>query len=134
MNRNEKLAAILENMGYTPQYDGDGDIYIFYQMKQVYFQLSEDDEENFISILLPQFISLKDGEETMALAVCNKMTRELKLAKVYVDNTFKSVTGACDVFFADKDALKYGIMKSLRVIGLMRSQYYENQKELLSEE
>lgn len=130
MNKKENVATVLQGMGYTPQYDDDGDIHILYQMKHVFFLLSEDDEDNYISIMLPQFIDIEEGEESLALAVCNKMTRELKNAKIYVDKSFKSISGACEFFYANNEALEYSIKKSLRMIGLMRSQYYKNQKEL----
>lgn len=130
MSKKENVVSVLQGMGYTPQYDDDGDIYILYQMKHVFFLLSEDDDDNYISIMLPQFVDLEEGEESLALAVCNKMTRELKLAKIYVDNTFKSVSGTCEVFYANNEALEYSIKKSLRMIGLIRSQYYKYQKKL----
>lgn len=130
MSKKENVVSVLQGMGYTPQYDDDGDIYILYQMKHVFFLLSEEDDDNYISIMLPQFVDLEEGEESLALAVCNKMTRELKLAKIYVDNTFKSVSGTCEVFYANNEALEYSIKKSLRMIGLIRSQYYKYQKEL----
>lgn len=130
MSKKENVVSVLQGMGYTPQYDDDGDIHILYQMKNVFFLLNEDDEDNYISIMLPQFVDLEEGEESLALAVCNKMTRELKLAKIYVDKTFKSVTGTCEVFYANNEALEYSIKKSLRMIGLIRSQYFKYQKEL----
>lgn len=131
MSKKENLSSVLQGMGYTPQYDADGDIFILYQMKCIYFMLNEDDEDNYLSILLPQFMDIEDGEESMALAICNKMTRELKLAKVYVDATFKSISTTCEIFYANDEALEYSIQKSLRLIGLMRSQYYKNKKELM---
>lgn len=130
MSKKENVVTILQGMGYTPQYDDDGDLHILYQMKYVFFLLNEEDEDNYISIMLPQFVDLEEGEESMALAVCNKMTRELKLAKIYVDKTFKSVSGTCEVFYANNEALEYSIKKSLRMIGCMRSLYYKYQKEL----
>ena len=130
MNKKENVASILQGMGYTPQYDDDGDLLILYQMKHVFFLLNEEDEDNYLSIMLPQFIDIEKGEESMALAVCNKMTRELKLAKIYVDKTFKTVSGTCEIFYANNEALEYSIKKALRMIGLMRSQYYTYKKEL----
>lgn len=130
MSKKENVATVLQGMGYTPQFDDDGDIHILYQMKHVFFLMSEEDDDNYLSIMLPQFIDIEEGEESMALAVCNKMTRELKLAKIYVDTTFKTVSGTCEIFYANDEALEYGIRKSLRMIALMRSQYYQYRKEL----
>lgn len=130
MSKKENLATVLQGMGYTPHYGEDGDIHILYQMKHIFFLLDEEDEDNYISMMLPHFIDIEEGEESIALAVCNKMTRELKLAKIYVDNTFKSVSGTCEIFYANNEALEYSIKKSLQMIGLIRSLYYQCQKEL----
>lgn len=130
MSKKENVKSILQRMGYTPEYDEDGDIHIHYQMKHVFFLLSEEDEENYMSILLPQFINIEEGKESLALAVCNKMTRELKLVKIYVDKTFKSISGACEIFYANDEALEFCIKKALQMIGVLRSQYYMTQKEL----
>lgn len=130
MCKKDNIVSILQGMGFTPQYDEDGDIFIIYQMKHLYFLLSEEDKDNYLSIMLPHLIDIEEGEESMALVVCNKMTRELKLAKIYVDQTFKSVSSTCEIFYANDEALEYSIKQSLRMIGLMRSQYYKTQKEL----
>lgn len=131
MSKKGNIATVLQGMGYTPQYDEDGDIHILYQMKHVFFLVNEEDEDNYISIMLPQFINIEQGEESLALAICNKMTRELKLAKIYVDKTFKSVSGTCEIFFANNDALEYSIKRALRMIGLLRSQYYMNKEDFM---
>lgn len=130
MNKKEQLMSMLQRMGYSPEYDEDGDIRMVYQMKHICFLLQEDDEDNYLSVMLPQFVEIEEGEESLTLAVCNKMTRELKLAKVYVDHTFKAVTGVCEFFYANEEALEYCIKMSLRTIGVLRSLYLKNKKEL----
>lgn len=130
MNKKEQLMSMLQGMGYRPEYDEDGDIRIVYQMKHVCFLIQEGDEENYLSVMLPQFVDIEEGEESLSLAICNKMTRELKLAKVYVDHTFKAVTGVCEFFYANEEALEYCIKMSLRTIGVLRSLYIKNKKEL----
>ena len=130
MNKKEQLMSMLQGMGYTPEYDEDGDIRMVYQMKHVCFLLQEDDEENYLSVMLPQFADVEEGEVSLSLAVCNKMTRELKLAKVYVDHTFKAVTGVCEFFYANEESLEYSIRMSLRTIGVLRSLYLRTKKEL----
>lgn len=131
MNKKENVASILQSMGYTPQYDDEGDIHIIYQLKHIFFLLNEEEEDNYMSIMFPQFVQVKEGEESIALAVCNKMTRELKLTKIFVDNTFKSVSATCEIFYANNEALEYSIKKSLGMMGLVRRQYHKYQKELM---
>lgn len=130
MNKKEQLMSMLQGMGYRPEYDEDGDIRMVYQMKHVCFLIQEDEEENYLSVMMPQFVEIEEGEESLSLAICNKMTRELKLAKVYVDHTFKAVTGVCEFFYANEEALEYCIKMSLRTIGVLRSLYIKNKKEL----
>lgn len=130
MNKKEQLMSMLQGMGFSPEYDEDGDIRMLYQMKHICFMLQEDDEENYLSVMLPQFADIEEGEESLSLAICNKMTRELKLAKVYVDHTFKAVTGVCEFFYANEEALEYSIRMSLRTIGVLRSLYLRTKQEL----
>ena len=130
MNKKEQLMSMLQGMGFSPEYDEDGDIRMVYQMKHICFMLQEDDEENYLSVMLSQFAVIEEGEESLSLAICNKMTRELKLAKVYVDHTFKAVTGVCEFFYANEEALEYSIRMSLRTIGVLRSLYLRTKQEL----
>ena len=58
MKKKENLVAVLERMGYNPKYDDDGDVLMLYQMKHVYFLLNEEEEDNYVSLMYPQFIKL----------------------------------------------------------------------------
>ena len=80
MNKKELILQTLEKMGYKPEIDEDGDILVRYQMKSI-FVFVGDEEDSYVAVLLPQFHEIAEGEETLVLATCNKMTREL-----YPDN------------------------------------------------
>jgi hypothetical protein len=116
-------------MGYKPEIDNDGDIMLRFQMKTV-FVLTGDEDEKYVSVMLPQFHEIVDGEETLVLAVCNKMTRELKLVKVYVDQTFKNVTATCEFFYANEETLEECLVHSLELLGVVRSVFRKNKTEL----
>lgn len=130
MSKKEHVMEVLQGMGYSPKYDDEGDIMLVFQMKHIFFMLNEEDEDNFLTIQLPQFVDLEEEDVSMALAICNKMTRELKGAKVYVDNTFKSVSANFEIFYANDESLEYSIRKSLRTLAVIRSQYHKNRAEL----
>lgn len=130
MSKKEHVMEVLQGMGYSPKYDDDGDIMLVFQMKHIFFMLSEEDEDNFLTIQLPQFVDLEEEDVSMALVVCNKMTRELKGAKVYVDNTYKTVSANFEIFYANDESLEYSIQKSLRTLAVIRSQYHKNRREL----
>lgn len=130
MTKKELIMSTLEEkMGYCPEIDEDGDIKVAYQLKTLYVMTSEDDEP-YVSVMLPQFHEIEDGKETLVLAVCNKMSRELKFAKVYIDQTFKHVTATCDFFYSGKKSLMQNLEKSLELLGVVRTVFRNDMEEL----
>ena len=129
MNKKELILKTLEKMGYSPELDGDDDIMLHYQMKAIYVLTGEEDEP-YISMMLPQFHEIDEGKETLVLAVCNKMTRELKLVKVYIDQTFKNVTATCEFFYANEKSLEQNLRNSLQMLGVVRTVFRNDMAEL----
>ncbi|MCH5174523.1 MAG: YbjN domain-containing protein [Prevotellaceae bacterium] len=129
MTKKEQIMATLEKMGYRPELDNDGDILLRYQMKSI-FVLTGDEDDSYVSVMLPQFHEIEDGKETLVLAVCNKMTRELKLAKVYVDQTFKNVSASCEFYYANEESLEQNLRQSLQLLGVVRTVLRKNMDEL----
>lgn len=132
MNKKELILKTLEKMGYNPEVDNDGDIMLHYQMKTIYV-LTGDEEDPYISMMLPQFHEVEEGQETLVLAVCNKMTRELKLAKVFIDQTFKNVTATCEFYYANEESLEQNLRNSLQMLGVIRTVFRNNMAELADE-
>ena len=128
MTKKEMILEAIENLGYKPHVDDDGDICVRYQMKSIFF-LTGQEEEQYASAILPQFSEVQEGEETMTLAICNKVSREIKLAKVYIDQTLKSVTASCEFFYTDMDSLKNNVEHSLNILGMVRSTYFKVRSE-----
>jgi len=132
MNKKELILKTLEKMGHSPEVDNDGDIMLHYQMKTIY-ALTGDEEEPYISMMLPQFHEVEEGQETLVLAVCDKMTRELKLAKVYIDQTFKNVTATCEFYYANEESLEQNLRNSLQMLGVVRTVFRNDMAELAEE-
>lgn len=132
MNKKELILKTLEKMGHNPEVDNDGDIMLHYQMKTIYV-LTGDEEEPYISMMLPQFHEVEEGQETLVLAVCNKMTRELKFAKVYIDQTFKNVTATCEFYYANEESLEQNLRNSLQMLGVVRTVFRNDMAELSDE-
>ena len=128
MTKKEMILEAIESLGYKPHVDDDGDICVRYQMKSIFF-LTGQEEEQYISAILPQFSEIQEGEETMTLAICNKVSREIKLAKVYIDQTLKSVTASCEFFYTDMDSLRNNVEHSLNILGMVRSTYFKIRSE-----
>ena len=132
MKKKELILKTLEKMGHSPEVDNDGDIMLHYQMKSIYV-LTGDEEDPYISMMLPQFHEVEEGQETLVLAVCNKMTRELKLAKVYIDQTFKNVTATCEFYYANEESLEQNLRNSLQMLGVVRTVFRNDMAELADE-
>lgn len=129
MSKKELILKTLEKMGFSPEMDSDGDIMLCYQMKHIYVMMGDEDEP-YVSVMLPQFHEIDEGQETLVLAVCNKMTRELKLAKAYIDQTFKNVTATCEFFYANEESLEQNLRNSLQMLGVVRTVFRNNLAEL----
>lgn len=130
MTKKEQIINVLERMGYKPKIDKEGDIMLRYQLKTLFFLVNDDDEDNFVNVILPQFAEIDDGEETLYLAACNKVTRGTRMVKVYVDQTFKNITASCEFYYANDESLEFNLQKSLSILSIIRTLYRNCIKEL----
>lgn len=129
MKKSEKIISILEKMGYCPEVDEDGDIYFTYQMKIIYAMVGEEDDP-FISVMLPKFHLIEDDTDIHVLAVCDKMMREMKLAKVFIEPSFSSVTASCEFYYANDETMELCLRKSLQILGVIRAVFKKDLAEL----
>lgn len=58
-------------------------------MKTIYVLGTQQEESKYLVVMLPQFYDMNEGEEIKTLTVCNKLTRDVTLAKVFIDKTLK---------------------------------------------
>ena len=72
-----------------------------------------------------------EGEETLTLAVCNKVSRDVKLAKVFIDQTLESVSVSCEFFYTDMESLKNNVKHVLNILGMVRSAYHKAKAEFM---
>lgn len=132
MTKKEMIMTTLEKMGYNPETDKEGDIMFHYQLKTV-FVIVGDEDDPYVSMILPQFYEIEDDKEVIILAVCNKMTRDLKMAKVFIDHTYKKVSSSCEFYYTSKKSLEQNLRNSLNIFGVIRSLFKEELEELLEE-
>lgn len=129
MTKQELVCSVFQSLGYTPTIDDDGDVMIRYQMKSLYVATG-DENDPYLTVILPQFYEIGDGEDTLVLATCNKVTRDIKLAKVYIDKTFKNVSAMCEFYYTDKESLGLNLYQSLRILGQIRTTFRNARMEL----
>lgn len=120
MTRHEMVVSVLQSLGFKPQIDDDGDIFVRYQMKTFYVMGANSDDEDYLVVVFPQMYEVNEGEETEVLAVCNKTTREIKLAKVYIDQTLKNVSASCEFYYNGEESLKTCLDKAIEILGMVR--------------
>lgn len=123
MTRHEMVVSVLQSLGFKPQIDDEGDIFVRYQMKTFYVMGSNSDDEDYLVVVFPQMYEVNEGEETKVLAVCNKITREIKLTKVYIDQTLKNVSASCEFYYNGEESLKTYLDKAIEILGMVRSTF-----------
>ena len=123
MTKHEIVVSVLQSLGFKPQIDDDGDIFVRYQMKTFYVMGANSDDEDYLVVVFPQMYEVNEGEETKVLAVCNKITREIKLTKVYIDQTLKNVSASCEFYYNGKESLKTCLDKAIEILGMVRSTF-----------
>lgn len=130
MTKKEHIMDVLEKMDLNPRYDEDGDIMLKYQLKNIFF-ITNEDEVPYVYVLLPKFYQFKEENTTLHLAACNKLSRELKLAKVFVDKSLSDISASCEFFYTDEDTLKLNVTKALQILKVIRSSYQDCLNELI---
>ena len=115
-------------LGYVPQVDPDGDVLVRYQLKNMYVMVGQEDDP-YVSVVLPQLAAVEEGGEKLALAICNKLTRDLKLAKLYLDHSLKSVSASCEFYYSDMENMTNSLQHALTILGLVTREYMKNQEE-----
>ncbi len=119
----------VESLGYKPQIDEYGDIFVRYQMKSIYIIVGQE-EEAYVVVILPQFEAIDEGDEIITLAACNQITRNTRLVKVYIDQTLKSISANCGFFYTDEECLKNNIGNALKILGMIRPEFHRTKEEL----
>lgn len=122
---------VFEDLGLNPKVDDDGDVMVRFQMKNIY-ALIGDEEEKYVTLALPHFYDIDENELPLVFAVCNNLTRELKLCKVYVERTLKSVSAACEFFYTDEASARNVVENAMQVLSVLRTMFRKTKEELSS--
>ena len=118
----------LQEEGYRPSIDDDGDI-MFKSQGFTLFIRTYNDDDVYLKVMLPGFWSIEsDQEREKVYYVANKVASEYKVAKVNVikDNTYAS----CEIFIsADDPQIKRIVGRLINILLGVRSDFaqYMNQ-------
>lgn len=64
MTKHEIVVSVLQFLGFKPQIDDDGDIFVRYQMKTFYVMGANSEDEDYLVVVYPQMYEVDGGEET----------------------------------------------------------------------
>ena len=128
MEKNQMIKEVLQKMGVNVKYDEDGDLLLRFQMKYIYVAANE--EQKYVSLVFPSFMEVDEDEMTSTLIVCNKMTREIKLLKVFMNQSLDSVSASCEFFYTDCSSLENSLRKALDIISVVRTLFRRTKKKL----
>lgn len=120
MTKQEMVVSALQALGLKPQFDKDGDVMVRYQMKTMFVMGFDCNEDDYLAVVYPQLYEVDEGEETKTLAACNKVTREMKLAKVFIDQSLNNVSASCEFYYINEECLQANLSKSLEILSMVR--------------
>lgn len=129
MEKQERVVNILTDMGYKPITDKDGDIYFMYQMKHIYVIVNQP-VDTYYSVFMPMIYSVDEGEEQLVLAACNKMTREIRCLKTFLDSDYKKVSSVFEFYSTEAD-LRMQIKEALDTIVAASRLFAKQMKEII---
>ena len=96
----------LNEEGYRPSIDEDGDVAFKFEGGNYFISIYEDDEEYF-QLVYPFFWEIENDEEReRAIAACIETTRGQKSVKVFMVKDNNDVSAATEAFFAAKEDVK----------------------------
>ncbi|AGX88320.1 hypothetical protein [Candidatus Symbiobacter mobilis] len=98
----EPIKSYLEEEGFRPKYDEDSDIRFKFEGKTYYIQTIDEDEE-YIILLAANIWPIENEEESIkAYQNTNEVTRNIKVAKVYV-TPYNNVYATIELFLPNPE-------------------------------
>lgn len=111
MNKTYNLVKeIIESWKYRVLEDDGEHIIIRYQMNVIHICPNEEDE-TFVSLLLPNFDEVTDENYSEIVMRCHKLNEKLKQIKFYTVNDV--IIAASEFFYMEKDDLAFQMKLAL---------------------
>jgi hypothetical protein len=111
MNKTYNLVKeIIESWKYKVLEDDGEHIIIRYQMNVIHICLNEEDE-TFVSLLLPNFDEVTEENFAEVVMRCHKLNEKLKQIKLYTINDV--IIAASEFFYMEKDDLAFQLKLAL---------------------
>ncbi|MEL6347490.1 MAG: YbjN domain-containing protein [Myxococcota bacterium] len=106
--------TFLAAQGLSPSVDSDGDVRFTRNERGYFIEVNEDDPTFYRLVLYNIWPIESEAERMKALAACNQVNSQLKVAKAYVTND--NVWVAVELFLDSPDQYKGTFDRTLRTI------------------
>jgi hypothetical protein len=107
---------ILAAEGYRPQMDEDGDV-IFKSEGLTFVIITEEEDEEYVSLVLPNFWSIESEEElARVLKAANEVNRSIKVVKIFVRKDGKNTWAAVEMFVKSPESFNLVFERALRAL------------------
>jgi len=127
-----KIKDFLEEEGFRPKFDDDGDIIFKYEGKTFIIEF-DDSDEHYLRLMLPNFWELEsDYEKNQAIQVALEITKKIKVAKVFsVENCIWS---SAELFLPNEDSVKPIFSKIIGVVSTAATLFANRMNDLRESE
>lgn len=133
MTNKELVAKVFDEIGYSIRSDEEGNMFVCYQMKNIYISLGECDDL-YIVMTLSRFWEFDEEDEHLMLEVCNKLTHDFRMVKVCVDSDSNTISAYSGFYYSDERSLTLSIENSLQIFGILYPTFEECQEKLVADE
>lgn len=130
MTTKEKLFKVLKSLHLNASYDEDNDIKITYQMKDIYFIVNEEADSSYVCVNLFNIASVEEEDLISALMICNKITREIKVINLHLDDSLKVINCSYEFYFSSLASIKQNVEHALNIMRVISTIYKERMQEL----
>ncbi|MBQ0057226.1 MAG: hypothetical protein KBT20_06175 [Bacteroidales bacterium] len=117
MEKKTLIVETLKDLGLRPILEGNM-VTFRYQLKNI-FCIIDDEPDDYICLFYPDFYEVSATEKISALYACNKVAKDIRHVKVYVDDDIEFISASSEFFFNSKESLKLGIKNGLELFGII---------------
>lgn len=132
MTKRELIINTLTEIGYNPTIDEDGDVAFKCQKKSLVVEHVNEDDDNFLVVLMPAIAAINEGEELLYYAVCNKMNRNIRVVKHIITEEMKYVVLTYEMVYTD-ESLKMQLENAIGNLIGARNQFAQTVAEYKQE-
>lgn len=125
MNITECVLGIIEDLGYQPKVDNDGNLVFKFQLKNIVVNVSEECHNVIMGMAL---LSVEATETMQALVIANELNLNLRYLRLALDSNFEYVYAVYNFIFFDEATAKKDIMTGLDAFSDVKTTFIDKMR------